>query len=57
MYLECFCMQEPRTDEPIQPDNRYKLSGNTIWVRTLDLNQDFDSIAKELDTIVSGELE
>lgn len=50
-------MQEPRTDEPIQPDNRYKLSGNTIWVRTLDLNQDFDSIAKELDTIVSGELE
>lgn len=41
-----------KTDEAIQPDGKYKLSGNTIIVRTLDLNQEFSAIASQLDHIV-----
>jgi 5-methylcytosine-specific restriction enzyme subunit McrC len=41
-----------RTDEEIQPDNVYQMSGNQISVKTLDLNQDFAVIAGQLDTIV-----
>ena len=40
------------TDEDIQPDNSYQMSGNKISVRTLDLNRDFSEIADQLDTIV-----
>ena len=40
------------TDEAIQPDNCYHMSGNRISVRTLDLNQEFRKIATELDGIV-----
>ena len=40
------------TDEEIQPDNSYQMSGNKISVKTLDLNRDFSEIAKQLDNIV-----
>ena len=40
------------TDEAIQPDNSYKMSGNKINVKTLDLNRDFSEIAAQLNAIV-----
>ena len=42
-----------RTDEMIQPDNTYQMSGNQISVKTLDLNQEFSVIAKQLNEIVT----
>ena len=42
-----------RTDEMIQPDNTYQMSGNQISVKTLDLNQEFSEIAKQLNEIVT----
>ena len=42
-----------QTDEPVQPNQDYQLSGNQISVKTLDLNQDFTNIAKQLDDIVN----
>ena len=41
-----------KTDEQVQPDHIYHMSGNKISVRTLDLNQDFSGIARQLDSIV-----
>lgn len=41
-----------RTDEIIQPDNSYKMSGNKISVKTLDLNCQFFEIATQLNTII-----
>ena len=41
------------TDEAIQPDNSYQMSGNKISVKTLDLNRDFSEIASQLNAIVS----
>ncbi|MGW9855813.1 5-methylcytosine-specific restriction enzyme subunit McrC [Staphylococcus hominis] len=41
-----------KTNEYIVPDNTFQMSGNTISVKTLDLNQDFIHIAKQLDDIV-----
>ena len=43
-----------RTDESIIPDNEYHMSGNTISVKTLDLNTDFTSIAAQLNAIVES---
>ena len=40
------------TDEAIQPDNIYQMSGNKISVKTLDLNRDFKEIATQLNEIV-----
>ena len=40
-----------RTDETVQPDNVYQMSGNRISVRTLDLNQHFEEIRETLDGI------
>ena len=40
-----------RTDESVQPDVSYQMSGNIIAVKTLDLNKDFFSISKQLDLI------
>lgn len=40
------------TDEVIQPDNSYQISGNKISLKTLDLNQDFLEITAQLNTIV-----
>lgn len=41
-----------KTDEQLVPDNTFQMSGNTISVKTLDLNQEFIHIAKQLDDIV-----
>lgn len=41
-----------KTEEKIQPEQKYKMSGNRISVRTLDLNLDFAEIRKQLDRIV-----
>lgn len=40
-----------KTDEEIYPNNEYKMSGNKITVRTLDLNCEFENIAAQLDEI------
>ncbi len=40
------------TDEAIQPDSSYQMSGNKISVKTLDLNRDFSEIAAQLNLIV-----
>lgn len=42
-----------KTDEEIQPDSQYSMSGNKIVIKTLDLNQDFSHISNSLDKIVS----
>ena len=41
-----------RTDEEIQPDHTYQMSGNKISVKTLDLNKNFSEITKQLNSIV-----
>ena len=41
-----------KTDEEIYPENEYSMSGNTIVVRTLDLNDKFDVIKKQLDGFI-----
>ena len=41
------------TDEAIQPDNTYQMSGNQISVKTLDLNREFPEIAEQLNEIVA----
>lgn len=42
------------TDEAMQPDYCYHMSGNQISVKTLDLNQPFAQIKKTLDIIVTN---
>lgn len=41
------------TDDEIQPDNDYQIGGNTISVKTLNLDRDFTDIAKKLDAIAA----
>ena len=41
-----------KTEAQIQPDADYQMSGNTISVKTLDLNQPFINIKKQLDDII-----
>lgn len=41
-----------KTDETITPDCDFKMSGNKISVKTLDLNISFPNIAAQLDKIV-----
>lgn len=41
-----------RTDEMLQPDNEYYMSGNRVSVKTLDLNREFSEIRSQLDSIV-----
>lgn len=43
-----------KTDEEIQPDGVYQMSGNQISVRTLDLNQPFETIRSQLDSIAEA---
>ena len=43
-----------KTDEEIYPNNEYQMSGNTITVRTLDLNLPFSEIAAQLDGIAQS---
>lgn len=40
-----------KTDEEVLPNNNYLMDGNLIMVRTLDLNLEFDLIAKQLNKI------
>lgn len=40
-----------RTDETILPNNTYKMSGNRISVKTLNLDCDFDEIVSQLNQI------
>lgn len=40
-----------KTDEEVAPDHVYQMSGNRIAVKTLDLNQEFTGIRKQLDEI------
>jgi len=40
-----------KTDETVQPDETYHMSGNIISVKILDLNLEFSEIAVQLDTI------
>ena len=42
------------TDEVLQPDNVYQMSGNQISVKTLDLNLDFQHISNQLKAIVKN---
>ena len=41
-----------KTDELVLPDNEYKMSGNKVIVKTLDLDGDFVAISSQLDAIV-----
>lgn len=41
-----------KTADQVQPNNKYNMSGNEITVKTLDLNQDFSDISRNLDDIV-----
>lgn len=41
-----------RTDEAVLSNNEYKMGGNSISVKTLDLDCDFSEIRKQLDNIV-----
>lgn len=43
-----------KTNESIQPDSDYVMSGNKISVKTLDLNQEFGEIQRQLDDIAFG---
>ena len=43
-----------QTDEAIQPDNTYMMSGNKISVKTLDLNCDFSEISAQLNAIADN---
>ena len=43
-----------KTDEDIYPNNEYRMSGNKVTVRTLDLNCDFEEIAAKLNGIADG---
>lgn len=43
-----------RTDEELVPENEYRMSGNRICVKTLDLNADFSVIANQLDAVVTN---
>lgn len=40
-----------KTQEQITPNNKYSMGGNTIWVKTLDLNLPFTQIAGQLEKI------
>lgn len=42
-----------QTDNGTQPDYRYKMSGNMISVKTLNLNCNFEDIRKQLNGIVT----
>ena len=43
-----------KTDEEIQPDGVYHMSGNQISVKTLDLDQPFERIREQLDAIADA---
>jgi 5-methylcytosine-specific restriction enzyme subunit McrC len=46
-----------KTQEQITPNNKYSMGGNTIWVKTLDLNLPFSQIAEQLEKIAGDYFE
>lgn len=46
-----------KTQEQITPSNKYLMGGNTVWVRTLDLNLPFTQITDQLEKIVEDYFE
>ena len=46
-----------RTDEDIQPDGVYQMSGNQISVTTLDLNCPFEQLSAQLNSIAATHFE
>jgi len=46
-----------RTDEAVQPDNTYMMSGNRISVKTLNLDCPFHTISEQLNSIADSFLE
>ncbi|WP_408893337.1 hypothetical protein [Methanobrevibacter gottschalkii] len=42
-----------RTNENIQPDSDYMMSGNKISMKTPDPNHDFEMIKQQLDKIAT----
>ena len=46
-----------KTDEVVLPANEYKMSGNKIIVKTLDMDCDFSDIASQLDSIANSYFE
>ena len=52
-HTVCGMLLYAATDEAIQPNNSYQMSGNKISVKTLDLNKDFSEIAAQLNAIVA----
>ena len=42
-----------KTDEDVYPEKEYRMSGNKISVRTLDLDRDFSIIKAQLDSIAT----
>lgn len=42
-----------KTDEDITPNVVYSMGGNKIFVRTLNLNCEFEKIKEQLDKIVA----
>ena len=42
-----------KTEEELVPDNEYRMSGNRISVRTLDLGQKFSEVRRQLDQIAA----
>ncbi|MGN0829811.1 MAG: 5-methylcytosine-specific restriction endonuclease system specificity protein McrC [Candidatus Ornithospirochaeta sp.] len=53
-YVVAGMLLYAKTDEDILPDNEYRMSGNTISVRTLDLSGDFSRIDDQLKRIVNN---
>ena len=46
-----------KTQENIVPDDKMQLTaGNTIYFRTLDLNQKFNGICKGLENLIEDKL-
>lgn len=45
-----------RSDDAVQPDGAYQMSGNLISVKTLDLNVPFEEICSQLDGILEAHL-
>ncbi|MFB9974288.1 5-methylcytosine-specific restriction endonuclease system specificity protein McrC [Allobacillus sp. SKP2-8] len=43
-----------KTGEEITPDNEFYLSGNRFGIKTLDLNNEFSDIEKQLEQLVSN---
>lgn len=41
-----------KTNQSVQPDSDYLIDGNNISVKTIDLNQEFEVIKRQLDSVV-----